>query len=114
MDPDEIFNKKFYIVDCRNFVFFPRTVRVIGFEASPDEIIFITNLKEHLIHENRRMYIEELERFKSFEEAFEEAERLNELPENKKRADDWNNAKAVFARRYLEELESKWFNKRRN
>lgn len=107
MDLDEIFNKKFYIVDCQNFVFFPRTVRVIGCEVSTDEIIFITNLKEHLIHENRKMYIEELERFKSFEEAFEEAERLNELPENKKRADDWNNAKAVFARRYLEELESK-------
>lgn len=107
MDLDEIFNKKFYIVDCRDFVYFPRTVRVIRFEASPDEIIFITNLKEHLIHENRKMYIEELERFKSFEEAFEEAERLNELPENKKRADDWNNAKAVFKRRYLEELESK-------
>ena len=104
MDIDEIFNKEFYIVDCENFIYFPRKVRVIGFEASPDEIIFITNLKEHLINENRKMYLEELERFKSFEEAYKEAKRLNELPKNKKRAEKWNNAKAVFERKYLEAM----------
>lgn len=107
MDMDEIFNKEFYIICCRDFVYFPKKVKVIGFEASPDEINFIIDLEEPLTHENRRMYIEELERFKSFEEAFEEAERLNELPKNKQRAEEWNNAKAVFARRYLEELSGK-------
>ena len=40
--------------------------------------------------------------FKSFEEAFKEAKRLNELPKNKKRAKDWNNAKAFFTRKCLE------------
>lgn len=104
MDIDEIFNREFYIIDCQDFVYFPRKVRVIGFECSPDEIDFIIDLEEPLTHENRRMGIEKLERFKSFEEAFEEAERLNRLPKNKKRADDWNNARAVFARKYLEEI----------
>ena len=104
MDIDKIFNKEFYIVDCENFIYFPRKVRVIGFEASSDEIIFITNLKEHLINENRKMYLEELERFKSFEEAYKETKRLNELPNNKKRAEEWNNAKAIFARKYLEAM----------
>ena len=104
MDIGEIFNKEFYIVDCENFIYFPRKVRVIGFEASPDEIIFITNLKEHLINENRKMYIEELERFKSFEEAYKEAKRLNELPKNKKRAEEWNNENAVFKRKYIEAM----------
>ena len=104
MDIGEIFNKEFYIVNCENFIYFPRKVRVIGLEASPDEIIFITNLEEHLINENRKMYIEELERFKSFEEAYKEAKRLNELPKNKKRAEEWNNAKAVFKRKYLEAM----------
>lgn len=104
MDLEEIFNKEFYIVDCESFIYFPRKVRVIGFEASSDEIVFITNLKEHLINENRKMYIEELERFKSFEEAKKGAERLNEIPENKKRADEWNNAKATFNRKYMEAM----------
>ena len=104
MDIDKIFNKEFYIVDCENFIYFPRKVRVIGFEASSDEIIFITNLKEHLINENRKMYLEELERFKSFEEAYKETKRLNELPNNKKRAEEWNNAKAVFKRKYIESM----------
>lgn len=107
MNIDEIFNKKFYIVCCRDFIYFPKKVRVIGFECSPDETDFIIDLEEPLTHENRRMSIEELERFKSFEEAFKEAERLNELPKNKQRAEEWNNAKAIFVRRYLEELESK-------
>ena len=104
MKIDEIFNKEFYIICCRDFVYFPKKVKAIGFEASSDKIEFITDLEEPLTHENRKMCIEELVRFKSFEEAFKEAERLNELPENKQRAEEWNNAKAVFTRRYLEEL----------
>lgn len=102
MNIDEICTKEFYIIDCQNFVYFPRKIRVVGFEVSSNEIIFITNLEDPLIHENRKMYIEELERFKSFEEAFKEAKKLNELPKNKKRAKDWNNAKAFFTRKCLE------------
>ena len=30
------------------------------------------------------------------------AKKLNELPKNKKRAKDWNNAKAFFTRKCLE------------
>lgn len=106
MNINKIFNKDFYIIDCRDFVYFPRKVRVIGFESCgySDEILFKTNLKDSLFNENRKMYLKELERFKSFEEAFKEAERLNELPDNKKRADDWNNPQTIFKRRYLESL----------
>lgn len=101
---DEMFNKEFYIVDCNNFVFFPRIVKVIKFEVSPYEVIFVTNLKDRVINENRKMYIEELERFKSFEEAKKEAERLNKIPKNKKRADEWNSPEAIFRRKYMEAM----------
>ena len=104
MDLDEIFKKPFYIVDCKSFIYFPREVRVIGLELSFDETICIINLKEHLINENRRVPLEVLERFTSFEEAYKEAERLNEIPKNKKRAEEWNNAKAVFKRKYIESM----------
>lgn len=42
---DELFNKEFYIVDCNNFIFYPREVRVVGFEISPGEMnVIMMNL----------------------------------------------------------------------
>ena len=41
-------------------------------------------------NEYRDVYMWELERFKTFEDATKEAERLNNIPSNKKRAKDWN------------------------
>lgn len=101
MEFEEIFKKEFYIVDCKNFIYFPRTVRVIGFEISIYEIIYITDIKEPLIHENRKMYLEELEKFKSFKEAQKEAERLNNIEENKKRAEKWNSIENIYLRQCL-------------
>lgn len=104
MDLEKIFNKDFYIVDCESFVYFPREVRVIGFELSFNETICIINLKEHLINENRRVPLEVLESFKSFEEAYKEAERLNKIPENQRRASEWNSPEAIFKRKYIEAM----------
>lgn len=104
MDLDEIFKKPFYIVDCKSFIYFPREVRVIGLELSFDETICIINLKEHLINENRRVPLEVLERFTSFEEAYKEAERLNEIPKNKETASEWNSPEAIFRREYMKAM----------
>lgn len=102
-DLEELYNKEFYIIDCQNFIFFPRVVRAVGFEMGPDELQIITDIEDTLVHENRKYSIEFLESYKTFEEAKSEAERLNNLPKNKKRADEWNSPKAIFKRKLLEE-----------
>ena len=105
----ELYNKEFYIVDCSNFIFYPKIVRTIGFEISTDELNIITDAIEHLTKENRRYSIEYLEQYKTFEEAEKEAKRLNNLPENKKRANEWNSPEAIFKRKILEEsLKGEW------
>ena len=90
----EFMNREFYIVDCKNFMYYPRKVRVIGFEIAYGEgISFEIDVPEtYCPGENRKMYKEELERFNTFDEARKYAEKLNEIPENKKRAEDWNNS----------------------
>ena len=103
MDLNKILNKEFYVVDCFNFIYFPRIIRVIGFNMSYQEIEFITDIIESNIKENKKMYLWELERFKSFEEAKKEAERLNNLEKNKRRANMYNSPEEIFKRKILEE-----------
>lgn len=106
---DELFNKEFYIVDCNNFIFYPREVRVVGFEISPGEMNVIIDEFDTLTHENRRFPIEYLEKYKSFEEAKEEAERLNNIPENKRNANEWNSPEAIYKRKLLEQsIKGEW------
>ena len=62
-----------------------------------EEPKYIVDIPEpYNINENRKMYKDELERFKSFKEAKEYAEQLNKIPENKKRAEDWNNSENQY------------------
>lgn len=82
-------NKEFYIIDCQDFTYFARKVQVIGFEMSLNDLIFIIDIKDRLFNKHRKMYKEELEQFKSFAEASKRAKELNEIPENKKRAEQW-------------------------
>lgn len=106
---DKLFNKEFYIVDCSNFVFYPREVRAVGFEISPEGTNIIIDEVDNLIHENRRFPIEYLEKYKSFEEAKKEAERLNNIPENKKNANEWNSPEAIYKRQLLEQsIKGEW------
>lgn len=104
MDLNEILNKEFYVVDCFNFIYFPRIVRVIGYELLYQaEIEFITDIIESDTKKNKKMCLWELERFKSFEEAKKEAERLNNLEKNKRRANMYNSPEEIFKRKILEE-----------
>lgn len=102
MSIDEILSKEFYIVDCEDYIYFPRKIRIIGIEiSSEDGERYITDIEEGLPKENRKMYAEELNKFKNIEQAYNEANRLNQLPENKKRAYEWNNPESVFKRKYM-------------
>ena len=82
-------NKEFYIIDCKDFTYFARKIHVVGFEMTPNELIFITDVKKNLIDEPKKFYKEELEQFKSFEEARKKAKQLNEISKNRERAKQW-------------------------
>ena len=95
---EEIYNKNFYIIDCENFIYYPKIVKIIAEKVSSEHgISYITN-------ENKKVCIEELKRFKNLEEAYKEAKRLNDLPKNKKRADEWNDPKEIFRRKSMEAI----------
>lgn len=77
----EFINKDFYIVDCKNFIYFPRKVKISSFELQP------YTYPKYFIDEYNFITQKELEQFKTFEEAEKYAKMLNEIPENRKRAE---------------------------
>ncbi len=109
-DIQEFMNRDFYIVDCKNFIYFPRKIKVIGFEMSPDSLVFTINIKG-FGDEWQTMYKEQLEQFKTFDEAKKYAKKLNEIPKNKKRAEDWNSPKNQYNRLVIEQELKETFDK---
>ena len=101
LDLMELLSKEYYIVDCNHFTYFARKVRIIGWIGWGTTIEYIIDVPEtYAPDRNRKMYLEELEQFKTFKEAQKEAQRLNEIPENKKRKEDY--LKSCFSQSYLE------------
>ena len=102
-DLNKILDGEYYIVDCENFTYFARKVRVIGISGGGynDEIEYITNLPHPFAaNEHRSMYFNELTRFKTFKEAQERAKHLNENPKNKERREIW--LQDAFSQSFLE------------
>ena len=97
-------DKEYYVVECYDFVYFPRIVHITGIVGSAcnSELEYYVNLTDEL-HKDRRLYEKDLTRFKTFEEAEDEAKRLNDIPENKKRAEQWN-SKDKFICKMMEQL----------
>ena len=104
----ELEDKEYYIIGCANFVYYAKKVHIIGFTVGTDvcEILYMIDNKkevETLLNPYENEYEQltktELTRFKTFEDAQKEADRLNNIPENKKRALDWNNIENI-KRRY--------------
>lgn len=91
MNWEKLLKKEYYIIDCQDFIYFARVVHVVGVGDTcvDSEPIYILDIKDFM-GKNREIYMSELERFKTFEEAKEEAKRMNNIPENKKRANEWN------------------------
>ena len=54
---------------------------------------------------DEKMYMHELEKFKTFEEAKKEVDRLNNIPSNKKQAKQWNTRDKFILQSYLERKE---------
>lgn len=86
------YGKTFYIVDCENFVFFARKVKVIGLESRgvDTEIELLLDISEpYRVGESRRIYVSELSKYNTFKKAQSAAKKLNNMPENKKRLKRW-------------------------
>lgn len=102
---EEMLNKEYYIIDCENFTYFARIVHVIGIEAyaGNSEISYTIDIPHpYEANEYRTMYMWELERFKTFEEAQAKAKEYNDKPENKKRREDYmSNMQRFLEMKYI-------------
>lgn len=98
-------NKEYYVVDCNNFVYFPRIVHIIGIGGSSigEEIQYYINMST-LGRDETMIYKNDLTRFKTFKECEEYAKKLNEIPENKKRAEKWNSIENQYQLNVLRNL----------
>ena len=103
MKLDELLTKEFYIINCENFIYFVQPVHIIGVGgyACDEELHYYLDVKDFM-GRDMEVYMCELERFKTFEEAQKEANRLNNIPSNKKRAKDWNTRDKFTLLSYLE------------
>lgn len=94
-DKEDLYNKEIYLIECEDFIFFPVKDRIIGIEISSEYgVLYITE-------KNKKIDIEEANRFKTPQEAWNEANRLNEIPKYKQRAEKWNNRDEVMKRKYI-------------
>lgn len=87
----DLLKKEFYIINCKDFIYYVQPVHIIGFGTSSDneELHYILDIQDFM-GKNVEMYMCELGKFKTFKEAQKEVDRLNNIPSNKKRAKQWN------------------------
>lgn len=85
-------DKEYYIIDCKDFVYFPKIVHIIGISGScaNSEIEYTLDIIDDYNNDYRTMYKDQLTRFETFDKCKKYAEYLNNIPENKKRAESWN------------------------
>ena len=91
-DLNKILDGEYYIVDCEEFVYFARKVRLIGFGCLgyKCETEYISDIEERYSPGNyRHFYLSDLTQYKTFKEAQKAAKKLNKMPENKKRLKTW-------------------------
>ena len=103
MKLDGLLKKEFYIIKCKDFIYYVQPVHIIGFGgcASDEELQYYLDAKDFM-GRDEEMYMYELEKFKTFEEAQKEVDRLNNIPSNKKQAKQWNTRDKFILQSYLE------------
>jgi len=103
MNIEKLLQKEFYIIDCKDFIYYVQPTHIIGFGccAGDEEIHYYLDVKD-ITGRDKEMYMYELEKFKTFEEAQKEVDRLNNIPSNKKRAKQWNTKDKFMLPSYIE------------
>ena len=99
----ELLEKEFYIINCKDFIYFVQPVHIIGIGgcSADEELHYYLDVKDFM-GRDKEVYMYELEKFKTFEEAQKEVDRLNNIPSNKKRAKQWNTRDKFMLPSYLE------------
>ena len=103
MKLDELLKKEFYIIKCKDFIYYVQPAHIIGFGwcATDEELQYYLDVKDFMEKKKKR-YMYELEKFKTFEEVQKEVDRLNNIPSNKKQAKQWNTRDKFILQSYLE------------
>ena len=103
MNIEELIKKEFYIIKCKDFIYYVQPVHIIGFGgcASDEELHYYLDIKDFM-GRDEEMYMYQLEQYKTYEEAQKEVDRLNNIPSNKKRAKKWNTIDKFMLPSYLE------------
>lgn len=91
MSLSEVIEKEHYIIKCKDFIHYPKVVRVIGmlYTTCGEEVKFVLDDYDSM-NEEIEMFYEELTRHDSYEQCKYRCDMLNNLPINKKRAKEWN------------------------
>jgi len=100
---EELLKKEFYIIKCEDFIYYVQPVHIIGVGgcSSVEELHYYLDTKD-IIGRDEEMYMYQLEKYKTYEEAQKEVDRLNNIPSNKKRAKQWNTRDKFMLPSYLE------------
>lgn len=103
MNYQELLKKEFYIIKCKDFIYYVQPVHIIGIGSSSceEEFNYYIDTKD-IIGKDEKMYMYQLEQYKTYEEAQKEVDRLNNIPSNKKRAKQWNTRDKFMLLSYLE------------
>lgn len=103
MNIQELLKKEFYIIKCKDFIYYVQPVHIIGFGgcASDEELHYYLDTKDFM-GRDEEMYMYQLEQYKTLEEAQKEVDRLNNIPKNKKQAKEWNTRDKFMLPSYLE------------
>ena len=90
MSLSEVIEKEHYIIKCKDFIYYPKVVRVIGmlYTTCGEEVKFVLDDYDST-NEEIEMYSDQLLRFETYCDCESECERLNNLHSNKKRAMEW-------------------------
>lgn len=87
-----LINKEVYIVECQNFIYYPKVAHIIGFGGDYQCTYYYLDYKE-FTGEDKKISEFQIEQYKTYEECLKECKRLNNIPKNKKMAEDWNSVK---------------------
>lgn len=103
MNYQELLKKEFYIIKCKDFIYYVQPVHIIGIGgcSSDEELHYYLDTKDFM-GKDEEMHMYQLEQYKTLEEAQKEVDRLNNIPSNKKRAKQWNTRDKFMLPSYLE------------
>ena len=101
----EILNKnqenKFYIIDCQDFIYFVKSVHVIGLgsRAFSSSLDFILDCENPITRDYEKVSARQL--YKNKDEAQKQVDMLNNDERNKERARKWNKNKKRILKMYF-------------